>query len=41
MGSLIVLGLLIWGGYWAYRAGKKRGSRLGFNAGRHRRFPRV
>jgi hypothetical protein len=39
MGSLIVIGLLIWGSYWAYRVGKQCGSRLGFNAGRHRRFP--
>lgn len=40
MGTLIVLGLFLWGCYWAFRVGKRSGSRLGFNAGRYHRMSR-
>ncbi len=36
MGELIVLGILIGVGTWLYRAGKRIGSRKGFNVGRWR-----
>ena len=37
MGELIVLGILIGIGTWLYRAGKRTGSRKGYNVGRSRR----
>jgi len=37
MGELIVLGILIGVGTWLYKAGKRLGSRKGFNVGRGRR----
>ena len=37
MGELIVLGILIGIGTWLYRAGKRIGSRKGYNVGRSRR----
>ena len=36
MGELIVLGILIGVGTWLYKAGKRIGSRKGFNVGRWR-----
>ena len=36
MGELIVLGILIGIGAWLYKAGKRIGSRKGFNVGRWR-----
>jgi len=39
MGELIVLGILIGVGIWLFKAGKRLGSRKGFNVGR-RRFRR-
>lgn len=37
MGELIVWGILIGVGTWLYRAGKRLGSRKGYNVGRSRR----
>ena len=37
MGELIVLGIVLSVGIWLYRAGKRVGSRKGFNVGRSRR----
>jgi hypothetical protein len=36
MGELIVLGILVGIGAWFYQAGKRTGSRKGFNVGRWR-----
>ena len=36
MGELLVLGILIGVGVWMYKAGKRIGSRKGFNVGRWR-----
>lgn len=37
MGELVLLGILIGVGTWLYRAGKRTGSRKGYNVGRSRR----
>jgi hypothetical protein len=40
MGELIVVGIVIGIAVWMYKAGKRIGSRKGFNAGRWRRRQR-
>jgi hypothetical protein len=37
METLILLGILAYGGWWLYRAGKRIGSVKGFHVGRSRR----